>query len=194
MQRMHGGQRALERAEAPYTVQASHPGLPSRPLCSFNFRRLDGTMSIKARQQVSSGAIESGVPALLLCGAASGLPPPLRAWRRCPIASLAYSHWHHTQPHRPASPGLHHPSVSKLQPRAPLSQAIEDFSRKPEVTVMLVSLKAASLGVNLVSANHVVLLGALRCRKCAFFASLPLSQVALLGALLHCAGSPKGKQ
>ncbi len=38
-------------------------------------------------------------------------------------------------------------------------QSIEDFSRKPDVGVMLVSLKAASLGVNLVSANHVVLLG-----------------------------------
>lgn len=37
-------------------------------------------------------------------------------------------------------------------------QAIEDFSRRPEVAVMLVSLKAASLGVNLVSANHVVLM------------------------------------
>lgn len=34
--------------------------------------------------------------------------------------------------------------------------AIRDFSTCPEVTVMLVSLKAASLGVNLVSANHVV--------------------------------------
>ena len=37
-------------------------------------------------------------------------------------------------------------------------EAIEDFTSNPEVTVMLVSLKAASLGVNLVSANHVVLL------------------------------------
>ena len=36
--------------------------------------------------------------------------------------------------------------------------AISDFSSDPEVCVMLVSLKAASLGVNLVSANHVVLL------------------------------------
>jgi len=36
--------------------------------------------------------------------------------------------------------------------------SIRDFSSRPEVTVMLVSLKAASLGVNLVSANHVVLL------------------------------------
>lgn len=36
--------------------------------------------------------------------------------------------------------------------------SIRDFSTRPEVTVMLVSLKAASLGVNLVSANHVVLL------------------------------------
>ena len=38
-------------------------------------------------------------------------------------------------------------------------QSIDDFSRRPEVAVLLVSLKAASLGVNLVSANHVVLLG-----------------------------------
>lgn len=38
-------------------------------------------------------------------------------------------------------------------------QAIDDFSRRPDVCVLLVSLKAASLGVNLVSANHVVLLG-----------------------------------
>lgn len=37
-------------------------------------------------------------------------------------------------------------------------QAIEEFTHFKEVTVMLVSLKAASLGVNLVSANHVVLL------------------------------------
>ncbi len=36
--------------------------------------------------------------------------------------------------------------------------AIRDFSTRPEVTVMLVSLKAASLGVNLVSASQVVLL------------------------------------
>jgi SNF2 family DNA or RNA helicase len=34
--------------------------------------------------------------------------------------------------------------------------AIQDFSSCADVTVMLVSLKAASLGVNLVSANHVV--------------------------------------
>jgi SNF2 family DNA or RNA helicase len=36
--------------------------------------------------------------------------------------------------------------------------AIRDFSTAPDVCVLLVSLKAASLGVNLVSANHVVLL------------------------------------
>lgn len=36
--------------------------------------------------------------------------------------------------------------------------SIKDFTRLPEVSVMLVSLKAASLGVNLVSANHVVLM------------------------------------
>ena len=34
--------------------------------------------------------------------------------------------------------------------------AIRDFSSRPDIPVMLVSLKAASLGVNLVSANHVV--------------------------------------
>ena len=34
--------------------------------------------------------------------------------------------------------------------------AISDFSHRPDIPVMLVSLKAASLGVNLVSANHVV--------------------------------------
>jgi SNF2 family DNA or RNA helicase len=34
--------------------------------------------------------------------------------------------------------------------------AISDFSTRGDVPVMLVSLKAASLGVNLVSANHVV--------------------------------------
>jgi SNF2 family DNA or RNA helicase len=36
--------------------------------------------------------------------------------------------------------------------------AVQDFTMDPEVSVMLVSLKAASLGVNLVSANHVVLM------------------------------------
>jgi len=36
--------------------------------------------------------------------------------------------------------------------------AVDDFNTQPEVTVMLVSLKAASLGLNLVSANHVVLM------------------------------------
>lgn len=39
-----------------------------------------------------------------------------------------------------------------------LQAAIQDFSNKADIGVMLVSLKAASLGVNLVSANHVVLL------------------------------------
>jgi SNF2 family DNA or RNA helicase len=36
--------------------------------------------------------------------------------------------------------------------------AIQDFTERSEVSVMLASLKAASLGVNLVSANHVVLM------------------------------------
>ena len=37
-------------------------------------------------------------------------------------------------------------------------KAIEEFTNNNEVIVILVSLKAASLGVNLVSANHVILL------------------------------------
>ena len=36
--------------------------------------------------------------------------------------------------------------------------AISDFQTEPSVTVMLMSLKAAALGLNLVCANHVVLL------------------------------------
>lgn len=37
-------------------------------------------------------------------------------------------------------------------------KAIADFQELPEVTVLVVSLKAAALGLNLVAANHVVLL------------------------------------
>ncbi|GIM06399.1 hypothetical protein Vretimale_10704 [Volvox reticuliferus] len=37
-------------------------------------------------------------------------------------------------------------------------RAIQDFESKPEVMVLLVSLKAAALGVNLTVANHVVLM------------------------------------
>ena len=36
--------------------------------------------------------------------------------------------------------------------------AISDFQTEPSVTVMLMSLKAAALGLNLVCANHVVFL------------------------------------
>lgn len=68
-------------------VLLSHPRRRLAFLCRFNFRRLDGTMNVAARQA-----------------------------------------------------------------------AIQDFSTRPDVTIMLVSLKAASLGVNLVSANHVILL------------------------------------
>ncbi|CAG9467162.1 unnamed protein product [Pedinophyceae sp. YPF-701] len=37
-------------------------------------------------------------------------------------------------------------------------RAIEDFQQRPEVTVMIMSLKAAALGLNLVCANHIILL------------------------------------
>lgn len=37
------------------------------------------------------------------------------------------------------------------------SAAISDFSTNPAVTILLVSLKAAALGLNLITANHVVL-------------------------------------
>ena len=37
-------------------------------------------------------------------------------------------------------------------------RAVQDFVEKPEVLVMVMSLKAAALGLNLVCANHVVLL------------------------------------
>lgn len=37
-------------------------------------------------------------------------------------------------------------------------KAVMDFEGRPEVFVLLVSLKAAALGVNLVAANHVVLM------------------------------------
>ncbi|GFR48225.1 hypothetical protein Agub_g10086, partial [Astrephomene gubernaculifera] len=37
-------------------------------------------------------------------------------------------------------------------------RAISDFERRPDVLVLLLSLKAAALGVNLTAANHVVLL------------------------------------
>lgn len=61
------------------------PLLSSLPTASFNFRRLDGTMSVKAR-----------------------------------------------------------------------SEAISEFTHLAEINILLVSLKAASLGVNLTCANHVV--------------------------------------
>jgi len=38
------------------------------------------------------------------------------------------------------------------------SAAISDFSTNPAVTILLVSLKAAALGLNLITANHVVLI------------------------------------
>ncbi|KAK9816469.1 hypothetical protein WJX72_000674 [[Myrmecia] bisecta] len=37
-------------------------------------------------------------------------------------------------------------------------RAVADFQNKPEINVLLLSLKAAALGLNLVAANHVVLL------------------------------------
>lgn len=37
-------------------------------------------------------------------------------------------------------------------------RAIGDFEERPDVLILLVSLKAAALGVNLTVANHVVLM------------------------------------
>ena len=37
-------------------------------------------------------------------------------------------------------------------------KAIQDFQERADVNVLIVSLKAAALGLNLVAANHVVLL------------------------------------
>ena len=41
-------------------------------------------------------------------------------------------------------------------------QAIQDFQQRADVNVLIVSLKAAALGLNLVAANHVVLLDLVR--------------------------------
>ena len=45
-------------------------------------------------------------------------------------------------------------------------QAIIDFQEKPGVNILIVSLKAAALGLNLVAANHVVLLDLVRQMFC----------------------------
>lgn len=72
-----------------------------------------------------------------------------------------------------------HPS---LFPHLLLAQAIEDFSRKPDVGVILVSLKAASLGVNLVCANHVVLLGERTVQSDVVHVPVPVSCMNLVAA------------
>ena len=41
-------------------------------------------------------------------------------------------------------------------------KAIQDFQERADVNVLIVSLKAAALGLNLVAANHVVLLDLVR--------------------------------
>ena len=66
----------------------------------------------------------------------------------------------HAFPH-PKAHAKPAPTTRRHEPCSPLyslQAAVEDFSRRPDVCVMLVSLKAASLGVNLVSATQVVLL------------------------------------
>lgn len=45
-------------------------------------------------------------------------------------------------------------------------QAIIDFQEKPGVNILIVSLKAAALGLNLVAANHVVLLDLVSLQPC----------------------------
>jgi len=44
-------------------------------------------------------------------------------------------------------------------------KALHEFETRPDVCVMLMSLKAAGLGVNLVCANHVLLLDIWRARR-----------------------------
>lgn len=56
-------------------------------------------------------------------------------------------------------------------------QAIVDFQEKPGVNILIVSLKAAALGLNLVAANHVVLLDLVILHD-------PLSPLRRRGALL----------
>ena len=46
-------------------------------------------------------------------------------------------------------------------------QAIMDFQEKPNVNILIVSLKAAALGLNLVAANHVILLDLVKLGKMA---------------------------
>jgi SNF2 family DNA or RNA helicase len=78
--------------------------------------------------------------------------PARAAWALCPALPLTPS------PSLRACCRFQFRRLDGTMTVASRQAAIRDFSTRPEVTVMLVSLKAASLGVNLVSANHVVLL------------------------------------
>ncbi|KAJ3695630.1 hypothetical protein LUZ60_001007 [Juncus effusus] len=54
--------------------------------------------------------------------------------------------------------GLEYRRLDGTMSVAARDKAVKDFNTIPEVTVMMMSLKAASLGLNMVAANHVILL------------------------------------
>ena len=54
--------------------------------------------------------------------------------------------------------GYHYRRLDGTMSVAARETAVRDFTTAPSVFLMLVSLKAAALGLNLTAANHVVLL------------------------------------
>lgn len=68
-----------------------------------------------------------------------------------PAVTDAVLHW----------PGLHRLQFRRLDGTmnvAARERAIAEFKENPGVAVLIMSLKAAALGLNLVAANHVILL------------------------------------
>ena len=70
-------------------------------------------------------------------------------------------------------------------------RAIQDFQERADVNVLIVSLKAAALGLNLVAANHVVLLDLVRLPAstqlcCGMFSKDPQGLYCELGAVPGC--------
>ena len=55
------------------------------------------------------------------------------------------------------SAGIHFRRPDGTMSLTARERALSEFEEKPDVTVILMSLKAAGLGVNLTCANHVIL-------------------------------------